>query len=108
MTTVLGFLVGASASLIILYVLLPHLIHLCTNAIGARLLKQTSQRRALLIARATTDRNKYDNQQASSTSLDDEWEKVNRSQSLSSSGGNVDAEDTKDWEGVVGFLHPFW
>ena len=85
--------------------LLPSTLSIFGRLLGWRLRKSTQSRRDLLIARTS-----FEHKQAASTkteertTLDEEWEKVDRSRSRSSNG---DVSDDS-FEGIIGFFHPFW
>jgi alpha-1,2-mannosyltransferase len=59
----------------------------------------TSARRESLLARA-----RETNGQGLSSSVEDDWEKVDAVVGTAPNGEKPD----KDWKGVVGFFHPFW
>ncbi|KAI9717708.1 MAG: asparagine-linked glycosylation protein [Chrysothrix sp. TS-e1954] len=76
--------------------------------LGWRLKRSTRQRRELLLARVATERQIWEEKSAStSTTLDDEWEKVGRSRSHSGAKGDPATQADKDWSGLIGFFHPF-
>ena len=74
--------------------------------VGLLLRRKTRDRRQLLRSRVRGEEVSYRSRQEEQPKGDDEdWEKV-EGYSSGRSGGEGSAED--DWEGVVGFFHPFW
>jgi len=61
--------------------------------------RHTSARRELLLLRARELASKD-----VTSSVDDDWEKVD---TVIGTAPNGDRPD-KDWNGIVGFFHPFW
>ena len=59
----------------------------------------TNAKRELLLSRA-----RETNRQGLSSSVDDDWEKVDVVMGTAPNGEKPD----KDWKGIVGFFHPFW
>lgn len=82
--------------------LLPLLVRLAGIALGKHIRGKTQQRRELLLARAEADEKEYS---AKHKREDEDWEKVEGRSSGSSTPGG---QDDRDWQGVVGFFHPFW
>ena len=85
--------------------LIPYSFSLAGRFIGWRLQKSTQQRRDMLIARTNFERKQNERKSSDDiTTLDDEWEKVDRSRSRSASGDERDG----GFDGIIGFFHPFW
>lgn len=83
--------------------LVPLLVRLSGIAIGKNIRARTQQRREALLARAEQDEKDFN---ASRKKTEDEdWEKVGSRSSGSSTPGD---QQDKDWQGVIGFFHPFW
>lgn len=101
----LWLLVSIAASFAISYTLVPRVIALCGRSLGRHLRRKTRHRRELLLARSQTEKKHSEDSQSKST-LDGEWEKVERSSSDSSSDASKNGNTR--WHGVVGFFHPFW
>lgn len=95
--------------------LVPAAVRLLGRLLGSSLISKTQQRRELLINRATTDQKEQVEKAAagqpqknsSSTSLDDEWEKVNNTPPDTPQQGGASQSAEKDFDGVIGFFHPF-
>ena len=76
------------------------------QTIGWCLRQRTSARRKILFSDVGAEEKDYRVKKRLSPKSDDEdWEKVESYVSGSAKNGDV-AED--EWEGVVGFFHPFW
>lgn len=101
----LWLLASIAASFAISYTLVPRVIALCGSSLGRHLRRKTRQRRELLLARSHTEKKHFEDSQSKST-LDGEWEKVERSRTSSSSDDSKHSDPP--WHGVVGFFHPFW
>lgn len=86
------------------YALTPRLVTYFGRLWGTQIRHRTQQRRELLIARARTE-NAESRGEAPGT-VDDEWEKIDRSSSCS--GSEDENNSSNRWEGVIGFFHPFW
>ncbi|OJD33581.1 alpha-mannosyltransferase alg11 [Diplodia corticola] len=85
--------------------LVPLLVRLSGIAIGKNIRQRTQQRREALLARAEQDEKDFGaTRKKDARSEDEDWEKVGSRSSGSSTPG--DHQD-KDWQGVVGFFHPF-
>lgn len=104
---VLALLIGIG----ITFLLFPVALRFMGNLIGKHITSKTSQRRDLLLARAETEEkeaelrdSKPGTENQSSTSLDEEWEKIDGTKTPKS--GNGEPEE-KQWSGVIGFFHPF-
>ena len=95
--------------LLVLKALAPAICLLAGRTIGWRLRKRTQNTRDLLLARVNKERQEYERQtEDKHTTLDDEWEKIEKSRRSSNNGKDGDDEDNADWTGIVGFFHPFW
>lgn len=100
----LWLLVNVLTVFAVAYTLTPRLVNYFGNVWGNQIRRRTQQRRELLIARARTEN--AESRGERTRTVDDEWEKIDRSRSRS---GSEDEESNHDqWEGVIGFFHPFW
>lgn len=73
------------------------------RAWGWSLLSQSRERKAAIVAKVAKDRAALTAEQDLQLDTDDGWEKVERV------GEAVNGESLqKEWNGVVGFFHPFW
>ncbi len=76
------------------------------RAFGCYLIKKASKRRKALLANAKLEENHgIINLRSSARSDDEDWEKVDSE--VSRIGIHGEKTDD-DWEGIIGFLHPFW
>lgn len=96
----------AAASFAILYAVVPRFISLLGQTLGNHIRSKTKQRRELLLARAKTERQQYDEKQTQTT-VDEEWEKIDHRSSNISSDRQTRETNGNDWDGIVGFFHPF-
>lgn len=101
LTIVLSLLVPVILSL----VFLPKIIHFLAKSLGQHLRWSSRTRRELLLARVATETKTYEADQRNGKKEDDDWEKIGNA-TVSSKESN-DSRDS-DWDGIVGFFHPFW
>ncbi len=96
-------------------VLVPLLWRALGAALGWYLRKKTDGRRCHILELVAADEKKYREERRDSTGSGDGdggdsgedagWEKVDaHTTGTSKNGGKADA----DWDGIVGFFHPFW
>lgn len=90
-----------------LFLGVPFAWRLFGRFVGFLLRKKTEGRRSVLVSAMDEENEKLAQEQAErKSSSSDEWERV--------SGGAEDAvadklkDKTKDWDGIIGFFHPFW
>jgi hypothetical protein len=102
------FLLVVLVTVSTLYFSAPRIVFAAGRFLGWHLKRRTQPRRELILDRVVTERKRaVEQQRKSHTSLDDEWEKIDKSRTLEASQARLD-DKTKDWAGVVGFFHPFW
>ena len=86
---------------------LLYAFRLSGRLIGGSIRSRTQQRRELLFQRAAEEEKEQQSRtpakSSSSTSLDEEWEKVNQDEATSPGTQGID----KSYSGVIGFFHPF-
>ena len=82
------------------------LIYTTGKAIGACLKRKTAARRQSILKRVKVEEEAVESfYRHSRRSEDDDWEKIEKNGTKSATnGGQAD----NDWEGIVGFFHPFW
>lgn len=93
----------------------PFAFRLVGRLIGNSVQSRTQQRRELLFSRSASSEKVDDNsatgqpsrRDASSTSLDEDWEKVNASPGTPSKAASEPKKINETFEGVVGFFHPY-
>lgn len=74
--------------------------------VGWSLRRRTRARRDILLARVKFEQSQYQLSAQQSTRSDDgEWEKVEKHAAGSAPNGKDPGDD---WEGIIGFFHPFW
>jgi alpha-1,2-mannosyltransferase len=111
MALLLTLLLGVSA----FAALVPYLVRLFGSLIGKSLRSKTEQRRELLLNRAASELKEQaertsaisSQKASSSTSLDEEWEKVSRTPPGSPTETTSKQKDERSCNGVIGFFHPF-
>lgn len=83
----------------------PYIVQLVGRLAGWNLRRLTQHRRELLLARVQGEREELEARaKSSSSAVEDEWEKVDKSRSVSEDGDEGD----RKWNGIIGFFHPFW
>lgn len=89
---------------LLVYLLLPVLLRTLGSVAGSYLRKKTEGRRTQLLELMASDEKAFTkSKQASRRSSDsNDWE------NLDAGSDKVEGAPAKDWEGVVGFFHPFW
>lgn len=92
------------------FVLFPLLWRALGSALGWYLRNKTDGRRCHILELVAADEKKYREERRNSTSSgegaeDGGWEKVDANTTGTSKNG-VKGDD--DWDGIVGFFHPFW
>jgi alpha-1,2-mannosyltransferase len=84
---------------------LPASLRLLAGLVGHRLRHASRTRRELLLDRVAAETRSLGPAPPTKSREDDDWEKVGGPPSGSTgNGGAADA----DWNGIVGFFHPFW
>lgn len=108
-TAVVGYILVPLLALIpILWFVGPLLWSGIGFCLGCVLRWKTDGRRARILEVMDDDERKYRAEkqgQKDSSSEDEEWESVDAHTTGISKNGD---KGEKDWEGIVGFLHPFW
>ena len=98
---ILSLLVPAFVAVIFL----PKTLHLLAGLVGRRLRHSCRTRRELLLDRVAAETKAFEAEHRTNSTEDDDWEKIVPSPIGSAvNGAKADAE----WNGVVGFFHPFW
>ena len=87
--------------------ILKYLIRLTFRCIGWSLQRKTKKRRELILSRVKSEEQAYQSGQENPQRSDDEdWEKIESYAAASAPNGDLPSDG--DWEGVIGFFHPFW
>ncbi|KAF1921764.1 hypothetical protein BDU57DRAFT_437318 [Ampelomyces quisqualis] len=97
---ILSLLVGTAVSVI----LLPKTLHLLAELVGRRLRHASRTRRELLLDRVAAETKALEAEGKTKSAEDDDWEKI-----VPSPKGSPPhrAQAGVEWNGVVGFFHPF-
>jgi alpha-1,2-mannosyltransferase len=120
-TAILAVLV-LTATAVLLPKLTGALLGLIFRGVGWLIWRRTRSRREYVIARARSEEEELraPRTKVSTTSLsrngaeDEDWEKVDSSgpgvQTATSSESSSSSGDTSsdNWDGIIGFFHPFW
>jgi alpha-1,2-mannosyltransferase len=85
----------------------PFVIPLAFRCLGSVLCRRSKGRRALLRARVELEEDAYRAHEARQSKSEDEeeWERV---ESYAAGQSRSSVTDENDWDGVIGFFHPFW
>ena len=86
------------------YVLGPKLLFSTGSLFGYYLRKKTAGRRAQILDLVESEEKEYLAENGKRRDSDD-WEEVEAYATASSNNGE---KADKDWDGIVGFFHPFW
>lgn len=104
--TVTWILVALSTFSLFAAYLTPFFMRRVGSALGWYLRRKTEGRRASLLEVMEEDEKAYlEKQTAGEKTLDGDWENV-EAYALGSSPNGQTGE--KQWDGIVGFFHPFW
>ena len=88
-------------------ILLKILARRSLRLVGWSLRRRTSNRRELIVSRVRKEEEVYQSRQKGSPKAEDEdWERVESYAAGTTPNGEVPRD--VEWEGVIGFLHPFW
>ena len=102
-----AFLIVVVAAIPLIPFLVKILARRCLRFIGWSLQRRTSKRRELIASRVRSEEEAYQASQKGSSKADDEdWEKVEGYAAGTAPNGDLPRD--VEWEGVVGFFHPFW
>lgn len=97
-------------------VLLPRLplavLRFVLRGVGWVIQKRTRSRREYILSRVRAEDEEASSKRSRSSSgahgEDEDWEKLDSSSSGSGTPGNNKAHESDDWNGIIGFFHPFW
>ncbi|CEJ54468.1 Putative Glycosyltransferase [Penicillium brasilianum] len=118
LTTAILALLIAAATAVLLPQLISSILGLVLRGAGWLIRRRTRSRREYVIARARSDEEellKSLRAKGSSSAEDEDWEKVDSTAGLggvkttgsSDSGTGDGAKRPDDWDGIIGFFHPF-
>lgn len=95
-----------ASSPLFLLIVVPIAVHRLGRFLGWTLRKKTDGRRSQIVAVMNEEDEKFwrDNS-GLKTSSSDEWEAVEGANLVEA---GKDAKAQQDWDGIVGFFHPFW
>lgn len=75
------------------------------RVLGWSLRRKTNSRRQLILRRVAAEEAAYIAKARKGNPEDDDWERV---ETYASGPAETKAQSTQQWEGVIGFFHPFW
>lgn len=123
-TAILALLIAATTA-VLLPQLIGHVLGQILRGAGWLIRRRTRSRREYVIARARSDEEELlatlraknsTYSQARSSAEDEDWEKVDntagpagvKASGSDDSGAGDGAKRPDDWDGIIGFFHPFW
>lgn len=99
--SVLLVLASLLVPVLVAAVLLPKILYFVAGLVGQHLRRCSRTRRELLLARVANETKAYEEELKNNKQEDADWEQVGTTPS-----GN--AAKNSEWDGIVGFFHPFW
>lgn len=80
--------------------------------VGRLVQNRTKSRREQIITQVRADEkehlSKCSRSQPQTQTVEEDWEKVDSSSSVLGTAGSDKAPGNEDWDGIIGFFHPFW
>lgn len=80
--------------------------------VGRLVQNRTQSRREQIIAQVRADEeellSKCFKSPPQTQTVEEDWEKVDSSSSCLGTAGSDKAPGNEDWDGIIGFFHPFW
>ena len=102
---VFSILLSLLVPVLLALVFLPKTLRFFAELVGHRLRRSSRTRRELLLARVATETKNFEAEHQEKSSEDDDWENIGPAAIGSAvNGGKANSE----WNGIVGFFHPFW
>jgi alpha-1,2-mannosyltransferase len=110
MMTFLLTVIPTLVTLLSLFIVVPrlaaHVLRLAFRGFGCLIERKARGRRELIRSRVRVEEEEYRSSRHKSTRAeDDDWEKIEGHGLGSATNGDT---GEGDWEGIVGFFHPFW
>lgn len=96
-------LVWALLALSSIYLVAPFLIRSFAHIVGRHLRQSTQDRRSQIYQRVRADERKLSGKDSKLDDAEAEWETIE-----SYAVDTTARQGTRDWDGIVGFFHPFW
>ncbi len=90
------------ASILISVIFFPAIARFVGKQVGHHLRRSSHTRRELLLARVATEFKSYKSEP--SAIEENDWEEI----TSVATDGRVGIQKDQQWEGIVGFFHPFW
>lgn len=94
------------ASVLLIPTLTGYVLKAALRSAGWFLKNKTNGRREVILSRVRIEEEEHRSKQPSSTAgpEDEDWEKVPSAPGVANNGEPYG----EDWEGIIGFFHPFW
>lgn len=99
--SVLLILLSLLVPALVAALLLPKILYAVAELVGRHLRRCSRTRRELLLARVANETKAYEEELKKNKQEDVDWEQVGTTPPDS-------AVKNSDWDGIVGFFHPFW
>jgi alpha-1,2-mannosyltransferase len=100
-------IIAVLAALPLMPFLVKILVRRSLRLVGWSLERKTSKRRELIVSRVRNEEDTYQSAPNSLPKADDEdWEKIESYAAGTAPNGDLPTD--VEWEGIVGFFHPFW
>lgn len=100
MALLLAVVFSLLVSALVSAVFFSAIVRFLSEQVGHYLRRSCSTRRELLLARVASESRNHEAQNAET----DDWEEI----AAVATDGRVGIQADKQWEGIVGFFHPFW
>jgi alpha-1,2-mannosyltransferase len=86
-------------------ILVPKIIIAAGRIVGWYLRRKTAGRRAQILERVESEEKLFAVDEGSRRDSDEDWENV---ESYAAGTAKNGEKADKEWDGIVGFFHPFW
>lgn len=106
--TLLVILLSLLAPVLASVIFLPKTLRFLAELVGHHLRRSSRTRRELLLARVATESKNYVSEQSRNGKEDDDWEEIGNIAIGSAVNGGSAGSAGSEWNGIVGFFHPFW
>ena len=108
-------LLALAAAFVILPTIPLSILRFGLRGLGWFIQKRTRSRKEFIISRVRADEEEFQSKRAGKSSPstsqaeDEDWEKVDTStSSVGPAGNNGHGAGDENWDGIIGFFHPFW
>lgn len=88
------------------------IIRFVLSSVGRLVKKRTKSNREQIVAQVRAEEaeflSKCSRSPPQTQTVEEDWEKVESSSSCEGTAGGDKARENEDWDGIIGFFHPFW